>query len=149
MKIPLVNLETLRKFNSGSNAKAFDNDLEPGNYPVCMTVTIKGDLAKGNPGVTRSRNTTGAANVVRYLLDRINDVTFMRLERDLSDIRKGNFDLKNGQWEFDRRLDSIMPHREFPRAGSTKFNGEVIIEDIDTSTPETEAAPGLRVVGGE
>lgn len=68
MKIPLVNLETLRKFNSGSNAKAFDNDLEPGTYPVCMTVTIKGDLAKGNPGVTRSRNTTGAANIVRYLL---------------------------------------------------------------------------------
>ena len=149
MKIPLVNLETLRKFNSGSNAKAFDNDLDPGNYPVCMTVTIKGDLAKGNPGVTRSRNTTGAANVVRYLLDRINDVTFMRLERDLADIRKGKFDLKHGQWEFDRRLDSIMPHREFPRAGSTKFNGEVIIEDIDTSTPESEAAPGLRVVGGE
>ena len=149
MKIPLVNLETLRKFNSGSNAKAFDNDLEPGNYPVCMTVTIKGDLAKGNPGGTRSRNTTGAANVVRYLLDRINDVTFMRLERDLADIRKGKFDLKHGQWEFDRRLDSIMPHREFPRAGSTKFNGEVIIEDIDTSTPESEAAPGLRVVGGE
>ena len=68
MKIPLVNLETLRKFNSGSNAKAFDNELEPGNYPVCMTVTIKGDLAKGNPGVTRSRNTTGAANLLRYLL---------------------------------------------------------------------------------
>lgn len=149
MKIPLVNLETLRKFNSGSNAKAFDNELEPGNYPVCMTVTIKGDLAKGNPGVTRSRNTTGAANLLRYLLDRINESTYNCLIRDIDSIRKGEFDIKNGASRFAGRLEAVMPYREFPRAGSTRFNGEVIIEDIDTSTPDTEAAPGLRVVGGE
>jgi len=149
MVVTDLELEALRKFNSGKNADSLKNELDPGTYPVCMTVTIKGDLAKGNPGVTRSRTTTGAANIVRYLLDRVNDVTFMRLERDLAEIRKGNFDVKNGQSEYDRRLDVVMPHREFPRAGSTKFNGEVIIEDIDTSTPETEAAPGLRVVGGE
>lgn len=149
MKVTDLELEALRKFNSGKNATPLANDLAPGKYPVRLTVTLEGELRKGQPGITRSRNTSGAANVVRYLLNRINDVTFSRLESDLEQIRKGQFDIKYGQEKYERRLDAVMPYREFPRAGSSSFNGQVIIEDVITD-PTLDAVPsGLKLVGGE
>ena len=149
MKVTDLELEALRKFNSGKNATPLANDLAPGKYPVRVTITLEGELRKGKPGITRSRNTSGAANVVRYLLDRINDVTFMRLERDLEQIRKGEFDVKYGQSNYERRLDAVMPHREFPRAGSSTFNGQVIIEDVITDPKLNAVTSGLKLVGGE
>ena len=79
MNITDLELEALRKFNSGKNAEAFANELDPGTYPVKLTVTLEGELRKGKPGITRSRNTSGTANIVRYLLDRINDATYVRM----------------------------------------------------------------------
>jgi hypothetical protein len=149
MNITDLELEALRKFNSGKNASALSNDLQPGTYPVSLTVTLEGELRKGKPGLTRSRNTSGAANIVRYLLDRINDATYNCLQRDIAQIRKGEFTVKNGGSQYETRLDETMPYREYPRAGTTAFNGTVLIEDI-TATPTLDEIPkGLRVVGGE
>ena len=148
MNVTDLELEALRKFNSGKNSDAFSNELEPGTYPVRLTVTLEGELKKGMPGLTRARNTSGSANVVRYLLNRINDVTFSRLESDLEQIRKGQFDIKYGQEKYERRLDAIMPYREYPRQGTARFNGQVIVEDV-TTNPEFDAVPtGLKLVGG-
>ena len=137
MEVTDIQLEALRKFNSGRNADALANDLDPGNYPVKLTVTLEGQLSKGNPGITSSRNTTGAANLLRYLLDRINESTYQCMARDLDAIRKGEFEVKNGTSRYDERLNTVMPHREYPRAGSTKFNGTVTVEDIDQN-PDIE-----------
>ena len=148
MLVTDLELEALRKFNSGKNASALANKLDPGTYPVRVTVTLEGELRKGMPGLTRSRDTSGAANIVRYLLDRINDVTFMRLERDLADIRKGNFDLKYGEANYEARLEAVMPYREYPRAGSTSFNGVCVVEDVTNSPDLTEQVKGLQLVSG-
>ena len=150
MKITDLELEALRKFNSGKNAKPLANDLEPGTYPVKLTITLEGELSKGEPGMYSRRNDSGAANIVRYLLDRINDVTFERMRADLDSIRAGKFTVKYGQQAYERRLELIMPHREFPRAGSTAFRGQVVVEDIGTDMDTTQEFPaGLKLVGGE
>ena len=150
MKVTDLELEALRKFNSGKNAKPLANDLEPGKYPVKLTVTLEGELSKGEPGMYSRRNDSGAANIVRYLLDRINDVTFERMRADLDSIRAGEFTVKYGQETYERRLELIMPHREFPRAGSTAFRGQVVVEDIGTDMDTTQGVlTGLKLVGGE
>ena len=146
MNITALELEALRKFNSGKNADPFKNDLEPGTYTVKLTVTLEGELQKGEPGITRRRNDSGSANIVRYLLDRINEATYARLLTDIDEIRKGNFDVK-GPKDFARRLEHVMPYRQFPRSGSTRFNGQLFIEDIETPTPPEEVPKGLRIVG--
>ena len=128
MLVTDLELEALRKFNSGKNANALANKLDPGTYPVRLTVTLEGELRKGMPGLTRSRNTTGAANLLRYLLDRINESTYNCLIRDIDSIRKGEFDIKNGASRFAGRLEAVMPYREYPRAGSTNFNGICVVE---------------------
>jgi len=148
MNITDLELEALRKFNSGKNAEAFTNELAPGTYPVKLTVTLEGELRKGEPGVTKARNTSGAANLVRYLLDRINDNTYARMLADLDQIRTGKFDLKQPR-EYARRLEMIMPYREIKRAGSTKYNGNVFIEDVVTDPTVDDLPPGLRLIEGE
>ena len=148
MNITDLELEALRKFNSGKNAEAFANELEPGTYPVKLTVTLEGELRKGKPGITKSRNTSGTANIVRYLLDRINEATYVRMLHDLAAIRDGKFDIKEPK-TFARRLEMVMPYREIPRAGSTKYNGNVFVEDI-IEAPNLEDLPtGLRLIQGE
>ena len=149
MQVPDMYLETLRKFNNGKNADALANDLEAGTYPIKMTVTIEGQLKKGEAGISNRRNDGGSAHIVRYLLDRINDVTFDRLVADLGDIRKGKFEVKNGQSKFEQRLNDIMPYREIPRSGSTKFDGLITLEDVDVYD-NLETEKGLKLVqGGE
>lgn len=145
MHVTDIELEALRKFNSGKNAEALSNELDPGSYPVKFTVTLEGQLNKGNPGMTRSRNTTGAANMLRYLLDRINESTYQCMVRDLATIRKGEFDVKNGTSRFDERLETVMPYREYPRDGSTRFNGSVTIEDIVESPTIDTDRKGLEL----
>jgi hypothetical protein len=149
MNITDLELEALRKFNSGKNAEAFTNELAPGTYPVKLTITLEGELKKGEPGVTNARNTSGAANILRYLLDRINESTYNCMVRDLAIIRKGEFDIKNGESQFAGRLETIMPYRKIPRAGSTKYNGQVIVEDVITDPTIDTVASGLQLVGGE
>jgi hypothetical protein len=129
MEITDLELEALRKFNSGKNAAALTNNLDPGSYPVKVTVTLEGRLDKGSPGMTRSRDTTGTANILQYLLDRINSTMYSRLLLDLPQIRKGNFEVKYPD-DLAQRIDGIMPYREYPRQGSTRFNGSVTVEDI-------------------
>jgi hypothetical protein len=137
MKPSDIELEVLRKFNSGKNAATFDNELQPGTYPVQMTVTIEGNLHKGNPGTTKRRDTSGSAHIVRYLLDRINEATYNCLIREIDNIRKGEFTVKNGKSRY-----------ETPRAGSTRVQGQVVVEDIvDTPTYE-DLTPGLKLVEG-
>ena len=148
MNITDLELEALRKFNSGKNADAFANELKPGTYPVKLTVTLEGELRKGQPGVTKSRNTTGSANIVRYLLDRINDATYTAMFRDLEAIRAGKFDIKQPK-QFARRLEMVMPYREIPRAGSTKYNGNVFVEDIIAAPTLDELPTGLRLINGD
>lgn len=149
MQVPAMYLETLRKFNNGNNAEALANDLEAGTYPIKMTVTIEGQLKKGEAGVSNRRNDGGSAHIVRYLLDRINESTYNCLVRDLDKIRKGKFEVKNGQARFDGRLSAVMPYREIQRSGSTKFDGLVTLEDVDVYD-NTETEKGLKLVqGGE
>ena len=148
MNITDLELEALRKFNSGKNAEAFANERDPGTYPVKLTVTLEGELRKGKPGITRSRNTSGTANIVRYLLDRINDATYVRMLHDLDAIRAGKFDIKEPT-TFARRLEMVMPYRDIPRAGTTKYNGNVFVEDI-IEAPNLEDLPtGLRLIQGD
>ena len=148
MNITDLELEALRKFNSGKNAEAFANELDPGTYPVKLTVTLEGELRKGKPGITRSRNTSGTANIVRYLLDRINDATYVRMLHDLDAIRAGKIDIKEPT-TFARRLEMVMPYRDIPRAGTTKYNGNVFVEDI-IEAPNLEDLPtGLRLIQGD
>jgi len=155
MRVPAKYLETLRKFNNGKNADALANKLNPGTYPISMTVTIEGELKKGESGISETRNISGSANIVRYLLDRINESTYNCLIRDLDEIRKGEFEVKNGQSKFEQRLNDVMPYREIKRSGSTKFDGIVIVEDVDTcETPLTDMTgrplKGLTLMqGGE
>ena len=146
MNITDLELEALRKFNSGKNAEALANQLDPGTYPVRLTMTLEGELRKGNPGITRSRNTTGAANILRYLLDRINESTYNCLIRDIASIRKGEFDIKNGTSRFAGRLEAVMPYREYPRAGTTKFDGTCVIEDVTNSPDLADQVKGLQLV---
>tara|TARA_R100000234_G_scaffold10250_1_gene5872 strand:- start:376 stop:825 length:450 start_codon:yes stop_codon:yes gene_type:complete len=149
MEIDAKYLETLRKFNNGKNADVLENDLPPGTYPINMTVTIEGQLKKGENGTSNRRSRAGIDNVLQYLLDRINESTYNCLVRDLDAIRKGNFKVKNGQARFDGRLSAVMPYREIQRSGSTKFDGIITIEDVDIyDNPMTEK--GLTVTkGGE
>ena len=148
MNITDLELEALRKFNSGKNAEAFANELDPGTYPVKLTVTLEGELRKGKPGITRSRNTSGTANIVRYLLDRINDATYVRMLHDIDAIRAGKYDIKEPT-TFARRLEMVMPYRDIPRAGTTKYNGNVFVEDI-IEAPNLEDLPtGLRLIQGD
>ena len=146
MNITDLELEALRKFNSGKNAESLSNDLAPGSYPVRLTVTLEGELRKGNPGMTRSRNTTGAAPLLRYLLDRINESTYNCLIRDIDNIRKGEFDIKNGASRFAGRLEAVMPYREYPRAGTTRFDGVCVVEDVTNSPELTDQVKGLHLV---
>ena len=148
MNITDLELEALRKFNSGKNAESLSNALAPGSYPVRLTVTLEGELRKGNPGMTRSRNTTGAANLLRYLLDRINESTYNCLIRDIDSIRKGEFDIKNGASRFAGRLEAVMPYREYPRAGTTRFDGVCVVEDVTNSPELTDLVKGLQLVSG-
>ena len=148
MNITDLELEALRKFNSGKNADAFANELEPGTYPVKLTVTLEGELRKGKPGIARSRNTTGSANIVRYLLDRINDATYVKMLHDLPAIRSGKFDIKEPK-TFARRLEMVMPYREIPRAGTTKYNGNVFVEDIIDAPTLDDLPTGLRLIQGD
>tara|TARA_R110002012_G_scaffold117617_1_gene265643 strand:+ start:3435 stop:3944 length:510 start_codon:yes stop_codon:yes gene_type:complete len=145
MTLTDLELETLRKFNSGTNSKQLTNDLEPGSYDVKLTVSIEGQLLKGNPGITRSRDTTGTANILQYLLDRINSTMYSRLLLDLPQIRKGNFEVKHPD-NLAQRIDGIMPYREYPRQGSTRFNGQVIAEDLSTDS-NTTWPTGLQLSG--
>ena len=147
MNITDLELEALRKFNSGKNADAFTNTLDPGTYPVKLTVTLEGELRKGHPGLTKRRDVSGSSNLVRYLLDRINDNTYERMLKDLTQIRSGKFDLKQPD-EFSRRLESIMPYVEFPRAGSTKFAGTVYVEDVVNDPTVDDLPSGLKLVEG-
>ena len=146
MNITDLELEALRKFNSVKNAESLSNDLAPGSYPVRLTVTLEGELRKGNPGMTRSRNTTGAANLLRYLLDRINESTYNCLIRDIDSIRKGEFDIKNGASRFAGRLEAVMPYRQYPRAGTTRFDGVCVVEDVTNSPELTDQVKGLHLV---
>ena len=148
MDITDLELEALRKFNSGKNAEAFANELAPGTYPVKLTVTLEGELRKGEPGVSKARNTGGSANLVRYLLDRINDNTYTRMLQDLEQIRSGKFDIKQPK-AYARRLEMIMPTREIKRSGSTKYNGTVFIEDVVTDPTVEDLPSGLKLVEGE
>ena len=147
MEIDAKYLETLRKFNNGKNADALENDLPPGTYPINMTVTIEGQLKKGEDGTSNRRSRAGIDNILQYLLDRINESMYNCLVRDLDAIRKGNF--KVNEDKFGPRLDTIMPYQEVARSGSTKFDGVVTIEDVDIyDNPMTEK--GLTVTkGGE
>lgn len=136
----------LQKFNQGKNAAHFKADLDAGTYPVEVTCTLLGIVRRGKPGVTKRRNDSGSAHIVRYLLDRLNSIEFRELLENLDDIRKGKFEHEDDDC-FDRRIEQIMPYREIPRTGSTQFDGELIIEDFDTTTtaiPETTR--GLRVI---
>ena len=146
MNITDLELEALRKFNNGKNAAALANKLDPGTYPVRLTVTLEGELRKGNPGETESRNTSGAAAIVRYLLDRINQPTYERLIADLADIRAGEFQKKNDKPRFADRLDAVMPYRKYHRAGTTRFDGTCIIEDVINSPELTDQVKGLQLV---
>mgnify|MGYP003626983568 FL=1 len=147
MKVTDIELEALRKFNSGKNAAPLKNNLEPGTYPVKLTVTLEGELFKGEPGLTSRRNDTGSANIVRYLLDRLNDLEFSVMHRDLEEIRKGQFKVKF-QNQYEKRLELTMPYREFPRAGSTKFNGQVIVEEVGQDLSQSQTFnSGLMLIG--
>tara|TARA_R100001443_G_scaffold28822_5_gene42051 strand:- start:11701 stop:12144 length:444 start_codon:yes stop_codon:yes gene_type:complete len=136
----------LQKFNQGKNASHFKADLDAGTYPVEVTCTLLGVVRRGKAGVTKRRNDSGSAHIVRYLLDRLTPSQYTALLDNLTDIRKGRFEHADHGW-FDHRIEQIMPYREIPRTGSTQFDGELIIEDYDTTTtaiPETTR--GLRVI---
>jgi|TARA_R110001583_G_scaffold30466_2_gene105264 hypothetical protein len=147
-----IQKELLRTFSAGKNARLFkaETPIEPGTYNTAVTVTIEGTVTKKEPTQSNQRTTTGSANIVRYLLDRINDVTFSRLERDIEQIRKGKFDVKYGQENYARRIDLIMPKTTAIRSGATSFNGFCIVEDVDIN-PSTEAIEqdGMRLIIGE
>lgn len=136
----------LQKFNQGKNAQCFKAEIQPGIYNVQFTATLLGVLRKGKPGQTRRRDDSGSAHIVRYLLDRLSPSEFHALVTDLTDIRKGHFTHKNSAM-FDARLELVMPYIERPRSGSTRFDGELILEDVDSNTPAIpEIERGLRVV---
>ena len=105
-----------------------------------------GVVRRGSPGVTRRRNDSGSAHIVKYLLDRLDSIEFRNLVENLDDIRKGKFEHDDDD-RFERRIEHVMPYREIPRAGSTQFDGELIIEDFDTTSPAIpETSRGLRVI---
>jgi hypothetical protein len=136
----------LQKFNQGKNASHFKADLAAGTYPIEVTCTLLGVVRRGEPGVTKRRNDSGSAHIVRYLLDRLNSIEFRELLENLDDIRKGAFEHDDDDC-FDRRIEQIMPYREIPRSGSTRFDGELILEDVASTTPAIpEIERGLRVV---
>ena len=91
---------------------------------------------------------TGAANLLRYLLDRINESTYNCLIRDIDSIRKGEVDIKNGASRFAGRLEAVMPYREYPRAGTTRFDGVCVVEDVTNSPELTDQVKGLQLVSG-
>mgnify|MGYP003155480402 CR=1 FL=1 len=124
----------LQKFNQGKNASCFKAELEPGIYNIQFTATLLGVLRKGKPGRCRRRDDSGSAHIVRYLLDRLSYQEYHALVADLTNIRAGRFQHKDNAM-FDARLDIVMPYIERPRSGSTRFDGELILEDVDTNTP--------------
>ena len=147
MEIDAKYLETLRKFNNGKNADVLKNDLPPGTYPVNMTITIEGQLKKGEDGTSNRRSRAGIDNILRYLLNRINKPTYNCLVRDLDAIRRGDF--KVNEYKFGPRLDKIMPYQEVACSGNTRFDGVVTIEDVDIyDNPMTEKGFTVKK-GGE
>ncbi len=147
-----IQKELLRTFSAGKNARLFkaETPLEPGTYNTAVTVTIEGTVTKKPPTQSNQRTTAGSVNIVRYLLNRINDVTFSRLESDLEQIRKGHFDIKYGKEKYERRIDAIMPRTTSVRSGATSFDGFCIVEDVDIN-PSIEAIEqdGMRLIMGE
>ena len=146
MTIDNVTLEALRKFNAGKNAQQLKADLAPGTYTVSTTVSLSGTLKKSADGATTKRNTSGAAHIARYLLDRLSDPEFNRLKTDLNKIRTGQYAVKD-TLKFEERLDQVMPKETLPRRGSVRFDGELVIEDC-LAQPLTEEVIGLRIVEG-
>lgn len=149
--IDLVTSEILRKFNSGKNAEELKSDtpLGAGTWQHSVTVTIEGTLVKKEAGTADVRNNQGCADIVRYLLDRLNPDEFNALARDLVNIRHGEFDHKDDTL-FAQRLDVIMPKRTVQRAGRTEFHGRCIIEDMhDAPSEESQGVKGLTLVMGE
>lgn len=141
-----LTLETLRKFNHGKNAAHFENSLRPGIYNVQLTTTLLGVLKKGKPGTHKRRNDSGSAHIVRFLLDRLNTNEFADLAHQITAIRKGQVQPKPSPL-YTTRLELIMPIRELSRAGSTRFDGELIIEDVqDSPTAFPEFTNGLTIV---
>lgn len=145
MKVSDIELEALRKFNSGKNAGSLTNNLRPGIYPVRFTVTLEGELRKGSPGTSKQRNRAGVANILRFLLDRINTATYDCLVDDLEQIREGQFTVKQPK-QYAERLEQIVPYREYSTSGATRFNGQVIVEDVDIQPQVQDMAPGLKLI---
>jgi hypothetical protein len=146
MTLDPVTALTLAKFAQNKNATHFKADLAAGSYPVDLTVSLLGTLTRGIPGVTTRRNDSGSRHIVRYLLDRLNDLEFSVLHRDLADIRKGNFEVKFPH-QYDNRLNKIMPYRDIPRQGNTRFDGELIVENVpEEPTAYSDVVTGLNIV---
>ena len=149
MSIDPVALAALAKFNQNKNASHFPTDIEPGTYPVDLKISLLGTVKKGMPGVTRRRNDSGSKHIARFLLDHATPSTIQYLLDNLPEIRKGNFTVFDSQ-RLEKTMNLVMPYREIPRQGSTRFDGELILEDVDL-TPEAipETTTGLRVIAGD
>ncbi len=146
MRITDIELEALRKFNGGKNAKILANDLEPGTYPVQVTFTLAGTLTKDEPGTTTRRTTAGSNHITRFLLDHASPKIVDYLIANLPRIRKGEFSEYDPP-RLEQLMNIVMPYQEIARQGSTTFAGTAIIEDnyLETGLPETDH-PGLRLM---
>ena len=94
------------------------------------------------------RDSSGSKHIVKFLLDHIDEPIYQYLVERLPRIRKGDFSVFNHP-RLEQRINEVMPWKESPRAGSTSFVGELIIEDIDKEPSAfSDVASGLRIVQG-
>ena len=148
MTIDPIALAALAKFNQNKNAKQFPTDVDPGTYPIDISFSLLGTLSKGSPGMSMRRDSSGPKHLVKFLLDHIDEPIYQYLVERLPRIRKGDFSVFNHP-RLEQRINEVMPWKESPRAGSTSFVGELIIEDIDKEPSAfSDVASGLRIVQG-
>jgi hypothetical protein len=147
MTIDPIVLAAISKFNQNKNAKHFEYKLAPGIYPVEATFTLLGSVSRKPDTEYNKRDDSGSKHIVRFLLDHASDETFEHLVAGLRTIRKGTFEVTNGDARLASRLDAVMPVSKRKRTGSTTFTGDFILEDADLNpTAIPEASTGLRIV---
>ena len=136
----------LSKFNQNKNAQQFDNNLEPGTYPVDLTVTLLGTLNKDRDTSHNRRDTSGTKHMLRFLVDNCSTEVFDYLATNLTRIRSGKYGDQCFK-QTEERMNILMPYRSIARKGNTLFHGDLIIEDYKpNSTAIPETTTGLSII---
>ena len=158
MKIPLVNLETLRKFNNGKNAKALkaecdDSTIDVGSHRVTVTVTLDGYVDQAADGERTRTTFPKGGDAFAIALSKVNEATRNVIVQAVMDVQRGavvpGLTDKAGKFtpsdEIKAALDSLTVTKTTPTSGDTVFRGCLVVEDTPAlHRPVDEVAENIQ-----